>query len=77
MGRASCPAVTPVAYAEVEDVPTGIAAQVDGYRRERDPANLIQGLRDYFGAHTYRRVDAKGSFHTRWSQDGTEVRTGA
>jgi 6-phosphogluconate dehydrogenase len=49
----------------------------DGYRRERGPANLIQGLRDYFGAHTYHRVDAEGSFHTRWSQDGTEVRTDA
>ncbi len=47
----------------------------DAYRRERGPANLIQGLRDYFGAHTYRRTDAEGSFHTRWSQDGTEVRT--
>ena len=47
----------------------------DGYRRERGPANLIQGLRDYFGAHTYRRTDAEGSFHTRWAQDGTEVRT--
>ena len=45
----------------------------DGYRRERGPANLIQGLRDYFGAHTYRRIDAEGSFHTRWAQDGTEV----
>jgi 6-phosphogluconate dehydrogenase len=49
----------------------------DAYRRERGPANLIQGLRDYFGAHTYRRIDAEGSFHTRWSQDGTEVRTDA
>jgi 6-phosphogluconate dehydrogenase len=49
----------------------------DGYRRERGPANLIQGLRDFFGAHTYRRVDADGSFHTRWAQDGTEVRTDA
>ncbi|MGE3287193.1 MAG: NADP-dependent phosphogluconate dehydrogenase [Pseudonocardia sp.] len=47
----------------------------DGYRRERGPANLIQGLRDYFGAHTYRRIDAEGSFHTRWAQDGREVRT--
>ncbi|MDT7707122.1 MAG: 6-phosphogluconate dehydrogenase [Pseudonocardiales bacterium] len=47
----------------------------DGYRRERGPANLIQGLRDFFGAHTYRRTDAEGAFHTRWSQDGTEVRT--
>jgi len=47
----------------------------DGYRRERGPANLIQGLRDYFGAHTYRRLDGDGSFHTRWGQDGAEVRT--
>jgi 6-phosphogluconate dehydrogenase len=47
----------------------------DGYRRERGPANLIQGLRDFFGAHTYRRVDTEGVFHTRWAQDGTEVRT--
>ncbi|MEU6700603.1 NADP-dependent phosphogluconate dehydrogenase [Pseudonocardia sp. NPDC046786] len=47
----------------------------DGYRRERGPANLIQGLRDYFGAHTYHRTDADGAFHTRWSQDGAEVRT--
>src|ERR687893_2004358 len=49
----------------------------DGYRRERGPANLIQGLRDFFGAHTYRRVDTEGVFHTRWAQDGTEVRTDA
>ena len=47
----------------------------DGYRRERGPANLIQGLRDFFGAHTYRRVDTEGVFHTRWAQDGAEVRT--
>jgi 6-phosphogluconate dehydrogenase len=52
-------------------------AYYDGYRHERGPANLIQGLRDFFGAHTYRRIDAEGSFHTRWSQDGTEVRTDA
>ena len=50
-------------------------AYYDGYRRERGPANLIQGLRDFFGAHTYRRIDAEGYFHTRWSQDGTEVQT--
>jgi 6-phosphogluconate dehydrogenase len=50
-------------------------AYYDGYRRERGPANLIQGLRDYFGAHTYRRVDREGSYHTRWGQDGSEVRT--
>lgn len=47
----------------------------DGYRRARGPANLVQGLRDFFGAHTYRRTDAEGSFHTRWGQDGGEVRT--
>ena len=47
----------------------------DAYRRERGPANLIQGLRDFFGAHTYRRIDAEGSYHTRWPQDGVEVRT--
>jgi 6-phosphogluconate dehydrogenase len=49
----------------------------DGYRRARGPANLVQGLRDYFGAHTYRRTDGEGSFHTRWGQDGAEVRTDA
>ena len=45
----------------------------DGMRRARGPANLLQGLRDYFGAHTYRRLDKPGSFHTRWGQDGSEV----
>ena len=48
-------------------------AYYDGLRRARGPANLLQGLRDYFGAHTYRRLDRQGSFHTRWSQDGSEV----
>ncbi|HVB77537.1 MAG TPA: NADP-dependent phosphogluconate dehydrogenase [Candidatus Nitrosotalea sp.] len=50
-------------------------AYYDGYRRARGPANLIQGLRDYFGAHTYRRLDRDPgqSFHTRWGQDGAEV----
>jgi 6-phosphogluconate dehydrogenase len=50
-------------------------AWYDGYRRERGPAALVQGLRDYFGAHTYRRVDREGSYHVRWAQDGAEVRT--
>jgi 6-phosphogluconate dehydrogenase len=48
-------------------------AYYDAYRRDRLPANLVQGLRDYFGAHTYKRIDREGSFHTRWSQDGEEV----
>ncbi|GAC1472900.1 MAG: NADP-dependent phosphogluconate dehydrogenase [Candidatus Dormibacteraceae bacterium] len=49
-------------------------AYYDGYRRARGPANLIQGLRDYFGAHGYHRIDREGAFHTRWAQDGAEVR---
>ena len=38
----------------------------DSYRREKLPANLIQAQRDYFGAHTYERVDKEGVFHTEW-----------
>jgi 6-phosphogluconate dehydrogenase len=48
-------------------------AYYDGYRRERGPASLIQGLRDLFGAHTYLRVDREGAFHTMWGEDGREV----
>jgi 6-phosphogluconate dehydrogenase len=48
-------------------------AYYDGLRRERGPANLLQGLRDFFGAHTYHRTDSPGTFHTRWAQDGREV----
>ena len=54
---------------------TSSLAYYDGYRRSRGPANLIQGLRDYFGAHTYHRTDREGAYHTRWAQDGEEVRT--
>jgi len=42
-------------------------AYYDAYRSERLPANLTQAQRDYFGAHTYRRVDKPGVFHTDWS----------
>lgn len=41
-------------------------AYYDAYRRDRLPANLIQAQRDYFGAHTYERVDKEGNFHTEW-----------
>jgi len=41
-------------------------AYFDAYRSERLPANLTQAQRDYFGAHTYRRVDKPGVFHTEW-----------
>ena len=48
----------------------GISASLayyDSYRSDRLPANLLQAQRDYFGAHTYRRVDRPGDFHTRWT----------
>jgi 6-phosphogluconate dehydrogenase len=41
-------------------------AYFDAYRSERLPANLTQAQRDYFGAHTYRRIDREGTFHTKW-----------
>jgi 6-phosphogluconate dehydrogenase len=41
-------------------------AYFDAYRSERLPANLTQAQRDYFGAHTYRRIDKEGVFHTDW-----------
>jgi 6-phosphogluconate dehydrogenase len=40
----------------------------DSYRTETLPANLLQAQRDYFGAHTYQRVDKEGIFHTEWMQ---------
>jgi 6-phosphogluconate dehydrogenase len=42
----------------------------DALRRDRLPAALIQGLRDFFGAHTYARVDTPGTFHTLWGEPG-------
>jgi 6-phosphogluconate dehydrogenase len=39
----------------------------DAYRSERLPANLTQAQRDFFGAHTYRRIDREGTFHTEWT----------
>ena len=41
-------------------------AYYDSYRSERLPANLLQAQRDYFGAHTYNRVDKPGTFHSEW-----------
>jgi 6-phosphogluconate dehydrogenase len=51
-------------------------AYFDALRRDRLPAALIQALRDNFGAHTYRRVDRDGAFHTLWSGDLSEVTGG-
>ena len=49
---------------------TAMAASLnyfDSYCSEHLPANLIQAQRDYFGAHTYERIDKQGSFHTEWN----------
>jgi len=67
-----------VAEAVLSGIPVpGLAASLsyfDAYRRERLPANLIQAQRDYFGAHTYERVDAPGRFHTDWSKPARQPR---
>eukprot|EP00246_Nothoceros_aenigmaticus_P006631 TRINITY_DN1965_c0_g2_i1.p1 TRINITY_DN1965_c0_g2~~TRINITY_DN1965_c0_g2_i1.p1 ORF type:complete len:499 (+),score=116.62 TRINITY_DN1965_c0_g2_i1:77-1573(+) len=51
-------------------------AYFDTYRRGRLPANLVQAQRDYFGAHTYERVDAEGSYHTEWFKIAHEEKSG-
>jgi 6-phosphogluconate dehydrogenase len=60
-----------------QGVPTpGFAAALayyDALRAERLPAALTQGQRDFFGAHTYRRTDRDGAFHTLWGGDRSEV----
>jgi 6-phosphogluconate dehydrogenase len=48
----------------------------DALRRDRLPAALIQGLRDFFGAHTYGRIDREGTFHTAWAGDRAESAAG-
>lgn len=45
---------------------TASLAYFDAYRSSRLPANLIQAQRDYFGSHTYERIDTEGIFHTHW-----------
>lgn len=50
-------------------------AYYDGLRADRLPAALVQGQRDFFGAHTYKRVDKPGVFHTLWSGDRSEIET--
>jgi len=67
-----------VSQAAIAGIPTpamsSALAFYDGYRHERLPANMIQAQRDYFGAHTYQRVDRpRGkSFHTDWIGSGEE-----
>ncbi|WP_328334300.1 MULTISPECIES: NADP-dependent phosphogluconate dehydrogenase [unclassified Streptomyces] len=68
-----------ISAAVTQGVPTpafaATLAYYDSLRAERLPAALTQGQRDYFGAHTYRRTDRDGVFHTLWSGDKTEVRS--
>ncbi|MEU2159837.1 NADP-dependent phosphogluconate dehydrogenase [Streptomyces sp. NPDC019208] len=69
-----------VATAARQGVPTpGFSAALayyDALRARRLPAALTQAQRDFFGAHTYRRTDREGSFHTLWGGDRSEVSTG-
>jgi 6-phosphogluconate dehydrogenase len=69
-GQAAWRRVVGIAAAEGVPIPafSSALAYYDSYRSERLPANLIQGLRDYFGAHTYRRLDQPGDFHTLWGE---------
>jgi 6-phosphogluconate dehydrogenase len=66
-----------VSQAALNGVPTPAFASslsyYDGLRAVRSSAAVIQGQRDFFGAHTYQRVDRAGTFHTRWSGDRTEI----
>lgn len=61
-----------VSYAVQNGIPTptfsAAIAYYDSYRSAVLPANLIQAQRDYFGAHTYKRIDKEGVFHTEWME---------
>ncbi|HUS00729.1 MAG TPA: NADP-dependent phosphogluconate dehydrogenase [Chitinophagaceae bacterium] len=66
-----------VATAISNDYPvSGLSASLNyfnAYCREKLPTNLIQAQRDYFGSHTYERIDQPGSFHTDWQQDDKTI----
>ncbi|MFD3456194.1 NADP-dependent phosphogluconate dehydrogenase [Streptomyces sp. NPDC058691] len=76
LGTAQLPWRLVVAHAARDGVPapafSAALAHYDTLRTPRLPAALTQAQRDYFGAHTYRRTDRPGSFHTRWDSDRTE-----
>lgn len=66
-----------VSIAAMQGIPvpafSSALAYYDSYRRESLPANLLQAQRDYFGAHTYERLDRPGVFHTDWLVPGDTV----
>ncbi len=61
-----------ISHAIVRGIPvpcfSSALAYYDSYRTESLPANLLQAQRDYFGAHTYQRIDKEGIFHTEWME---------
>ncbi|WP_193104906.1 NADP-dependent phosphogluconate dehydrogenase [Brachybacterium sp. FME24] len=67
-----------VAFAAASGYPVPVFSSTlsyyDAVRAERLPAALVQAQRDYFGAHTYQRVDAEGTFHVEWSEDLRETK---
>ena len=67
-----------VAFAAASGYPVPVFSSTlsyyDAVRAERLPAALVQAQRDYFGAHTYQRVDAEGTFHVEWTQDRRETK---
>ncbi|MCT2295053.1 NADP-dependent phosphogluconate dehydrogenase [Brachybacterium muris] len=67
-----------VAYAATAGYPVPVFASTlsyyDAVRAERLPAALVQAQRDFFGAHTYQRVDAEGTYHVEWSEDRRQTR---
>ncbi|HWG22899.1 MAG TPA: NADP-dependent phosphogluconate dehydrogenase [Actinospica sp.] len=82
IGHAQIPWREVVAIAARRGIPvpafSAALAFYDTLRGEHLPAALIQGLRDFFGAHTYRRTDRAGTFHTEWAEPGRpEIRTDA
>ena len=48
-------------------------AYYDAYRRERLPANLTQAQRDYFGGHSFERIDRAGNFHAIWTDAHKDI----
>ena len=67
-----------VAFAAASGYPVPVFSSTlsyyDAVRAERLPAALVQAQRDYFGAHTYQRVDTEGTFHVEWTQDRRETK---
>jgi 6-phosphogluconate dehydrogenase len=77
-GEAAWRRVVGIAAASAVPAPgfSSALAYFDSLASDRLPAALIQGQRDFFGAHTYKRADMDGTFHTLWSEDRREVSAG-